>query len=337
MDRNERIEFSKFYRTFSEQSKDNIQTCYYPGCSERSINSHILQKNGILSSISSHDRHLWELKIAPFKPSGFEFRRTGINEIFSFNGFCNPHDTALFKKIEQEEIDFSNYKSCILFSLRTLYNEIFRKQVVLKTDDDLIKTLPEKFSNPNFLEHRRQVNLGLQDMRQTEKDIWNDLNNDTESFVFEHRMLEKIEICVSSYFNYDTSGEMQDYFIKHGKDKDRVVIIFVNCFPYKGKSILLMGYNKLDEKKVKGYFYSFFRESEKKTQRKLTNLMLFQCETWLSSDRFHKEKIKGIEQLYIDAIDFSHTNPNERKMFDLNFYDGNFKQKLAGWKDKWAR
>ena len=206
----EEIEFAKLYKTYSEQSKASIKTCYHPNCSESSINSHILQKNGILSSIASHDRHLWELKIDPFNSLHYCFTKTGINEIYSFNGFCKYHDTELFKNIEQKEIDFNNYKSCILFSLRTLYNEIFRKQVVLRTSYHFIKTLPEKFNNLDFLEHIRQENLGLQDLIQTEKDIWNDLNNDSESFVFEYRVLERIEICVSSFYNYDTSVEMQN-------------------------------------------------------------------------------------------------------------------------------
>jgi hypothetical protein len=327
------IEFAKSYKKYFEQAKASIKTCYYPDCSKPSINSHILQKNGILSSIASPDRHLWELTIKPFNLSHYCFKKTGINEIYSFNGFCKYHDTVLFKDIELQEIDFNNYKSCILFSIRTLYNEIFRKQVVLKMFDLFIKSQPEKFNNLYFFENTAQQNLGLHDLTQIEKAIWNDLDNDYESFVFEYRDLEKVDVCVSSIFNYDTTEEMQKHKIKYGKDLDRTRIIFINFFPYKEKSILLMGYNKMDESIVKGYFYSFFRESEKKIQRKLTNLILFQCETWLSSDKFYKEKIKGIEQLYIDAINFSLNNSNERRTFDLNFYSSNFKQKFVDWKE----
>src|SRR5690606_21800443 len=137
--------------------------------------------------------------------------------------------------------------------------------------------------------------------------------NGTESYVFEKREMTEIDLCLSAFYNYDTSEEMNAYRNKHGKDMERVAEIFINIFPYKNQSVLLKGYHKKDENKVKGYFYSFFKESEKKVQRKLTNLMLFQCETWVVSDKLFTRKIKGIESLFADAVSFSTQNLNERR------------------------
>ena len=328
------LEFAKIFTESKLKSIKSINICYHPDCNNKSINSHILQKNGILSTIAN-DRHLWEMQIDNFKKPQYQFKKTGINQIYSFKCFCNEHDTKLFKKIENNIIDFNDYESCLLFALRTIYNEIWRKDVNIKMYDYLIKLKPEKFNTPIFNEHIRQEKLGFIDLKFIESEIWNDLKYGTESYVFENRELTKIDLCLSSFYNYDTTKEMHEYRIKNGKDMERVSEIFINIFPFNNKTILLMGYNKKDEQKLKGYFYTFFKESERRLQRKLTNLMLFQCETWVVSDNFFKNKIKGIENLFAEGVSFSCNYSNERKIFDLNIYKSSFKNDFKNWNKKW--
>lgn len=331
----EEIEFAKLFTKCKSTGISSINICYHPSCTEKSINSHILQKNGILSTIAT-DRHIWEPEINNFKKPQLQFKRTGINQVYSFNCFCDKHDTDLFKKIENDKIDFNDYESCLLFTLRTLYNEIWRKEVNIKMYDCLLKESPENFNNPYFLEHIRQEKLGLGDLKFMETEIWNDLDNGTESYVFESRKINTTGLCLSSFYNYDTTEEMHNYRIKHGKDMERVAEIFINIFPYENETILLMGYNKKDEQKVKGYFYTFFKESEKKVQRKLTNLMLFQCETWVVSEKFYNNKIKDIVELFASGFSFSCNNPNERQMFDLNIFKDSFKEDYKKWNKKYV-
>ena len=326
------IEFANILIACKKKAIKSITNCYHPNCNKKSINSHILQKNGILSTIADNNRHVWEMIINQFKEPHFQFKKTGINDVYSFKCFCNEHDSNLFKKIEKGKIDFKDYESCLLFTLRTIYNEIFRKEVNLKLYQCLHNKIPEKFDNPYFHEFVRQEDLGLKDLKKEENDIWNDINNGTKSFVFEHRHIPKIDACLSAFYNYDTSEEMQNYINKYGVDMERISSIFINCFPYNNSSILLMGYNKKDEKKVKAYFYTFFREKEKFMQRYLTNLFLFRCETWVCSDTFHKKNISGVENIYADATKFSMKELNERRIHPLNFFKGDFKQQLKDWR-----
>ena len=67
-----------------------------------------------------------------------------------------------------------------------------------------------------------------------------------------------------------------------------------------------MAYNKKDEKKLKGYFYTFFKEKEKRVQKRVTNLVLFQCETWVSSDKFYKKTLKELKNYILKRLDFHH-------------------------------
>jgi hypothetical protein len=179
-----------------------------------------------------------------------------------------------------------------------------------------------------------QEKLGLNDLELNEKDIWKDINENTESFIFEVREISKIELCLSAFYNYETTLEMNLYKFKTGKDMVRVSGIFINIFPYKGKTILLKGYNKIDEKSVKAYFYTFFKESEKRVQRKLTNLFLFACETWVMSEKLYLEKFKGIENIIAFASKYSIENLNERQNFALNMFTENFKTEMQKWYSK---
>lgn len=326
----EELEFAKLFKECTNKSISSIKTCYHPECEEKSINSHLLQKNGILSSIAI-DSHLWHMEIDNFKNPYFSFKRSGLNKVYSFNCFCNKHDSELFKKIETSVIDFEDYESCLLFTLRSVYNEIWRKEVNLQKYHCMSLKKPELNTNPIFTGTVQQETLGLSDLRITEKEIWNDLKNNTESFVFENRKISRIELCLTAFYNYETTLELNQHILTHGKDMESVSSIFVNIFPYQNISRLLMGYMKKDEKKVKGYFYTFFKESEKRLQRKLTNLMVFQCETWVVSDQIYNQKIKGIEDLFAHAMKFSCNNPNERQTFDINIFNDNFKDKFLSW------
>ncbi|OGS69883.1 MAG: hypothetical protein A3G95_05755 [Flavobacteria bacterium RIFCSPLOWO2_12_FULL_31_7] len=331
----DKIKFSKFFQESKIKAIKKIKKCYHPECNENSINSHILQKNGILSSIAK-DNHLWEHILDQFKEPHFQFKKTGINEIFSFNCFCQKHDNELFKSIENETIDFSNYKSCLLFTLRTIYNEKFRKEVNIDIYKSMLMSELSAEMNIEFLQLTlNQEKLGLNDLQLNEKDIWKDLNENTESFIFEFREISKIDLCLSAFYNYETTLEMNLYKLKTGKDMERISGIFINIFPYKNKTILLKGYNKIDEKSVKPYFYTYFKESEKRVQRKLTNLFLFACETWVISEKLYHDKFKGIENIIAFASIYSINNLNERQNFALNMFADNFKTEMTKWYSKY--
>lgn len=168
--------------------------------------------------------------------------------------------------------------------------------------------------------------------------MWKDINQKTESFSFKHRVIAKVDVVLSSFYDYETSHEMKIYKImNNGKDMERLSPIFIAFFPYKEKTLLLMGHAKEDESKLKGYFNSFFKESEKRVQRKITNLMLFQCENWVCSESFYKKRIKGKENIFGKAPRISSLNMNERKVFDLNIFRDDFDTKLEKWNNEYGR
>lgn len=321
----EHPKIAKIFTDCANKAKSETNICMHPNCNEKAINSHIMQKNGILSSIAD-DKHLWESSIDHFKQEYTRLHRKGINKIYTFTGFCNNHDTSIFSKIETEgEIDFQDYESCLLFALRTTYNELWLKEVVIKMQECVINHSGVDTDNQMLRETIRQNKLGIKDLEHYTNSMWNDLENETESFVFEHREMDYKEICLNAIFTYDTSSEIMDYQYKYGKDMERTSEIFISYFPYNNKSILLMGYHKDDTAKVKSYVNLFFKENIKRTHKRLSSLIIFNCETWVCSNTFYKEKFEGLDSEFFKAMKFSAKNGNERKTFNFDLFNTDFK------------
>ena len=310
---------------------NEIGTCFHPECEQKSINSHILQKNGILSTLEK-DGHVMEMGINPFQNDIHYFNRIGINTAYSFKCFCNEHDTNLFKSIETEEIDFNDYSNLILFTLRTIYNEKFRKLVNVRMRELLIEKHSDIYDVDFLTEENKQEKLGLKDIEKTENLIWKDINTNSESFTFITREIQHIDLCLSAFYNFETTRELDIYRRKYGKDKEDLIDIFVNAFPYKGKTTVIMGYKTIYEKEVKGYVNMIMKESEKRFLRKLTNLLMFQCETWITSQDFYEKRIKKCEKYFGMAAEYSIRNLDERQFVAINLFREDFCEVMDRWK-----
>lgn len=328
-----KIQFAKAYHECKTKAIKKQSICFHPDCSEKSINSHILQKNGVLSEIAQ-DNHVVGMHINKFLEKEHDFKRIGINEAFSFNCFCSAHDRDLFKAIEKKDVDFSEYRNLILFTLRTIYNEKFRKLVNIEMYSCLIKNHSDKFNLRRLERLIDNETLGLKDIELTENEIWRDIKTGSQSYVFKTREISRKAICLSAFYNYETTKELENYLKVNGNHKEEVTDIFINLFPYKGKSVLMMSYKKKNENVVKGYFNEFFSDNEKRLERKITNLMMFQCETWVVSPQFFKSNIEKNKEAFSFAVDFSLNNMNERRFFDLNIFRTDFSDKFRVFKNR---
>lgn len=284
-----------------------------------------MQKNGILSSITE-DGHLWESTVNHFNQEYIGFEKKGINKIYTFLGFCNNHDTEVFKKIEsRDEINFNDYESCLLLALRTACNEYRVKEIVIKQKECILNK-SDAHSNFWFRSSIKQEKIALKDLSFQIDAMWSDLQSKNESFIFEHREIELFELCLNSIYTYDTSNEINEYYMKNGEDMERTSDIFISLFPYGEKSILLMGYHKNDTSKVKSFVNLFFKEKEKFLKRRLSSLIIFNCETWVCSDKLYKSKFENLKTEFFEAVLFSSKNGNERKTFPVNIFSNNFKE-----------
>lgn len=245
----------KKLETIIENARKKIRKkkwkCMSPSCNSNSIKSHVLQKNGILNQISK-DRHL----IQPFVPSLFRFDnknvielgKVGLNKVFTFPGFCNKHDTEIFKPIESKSIEFKSKKVQLLFSYRALCQEIWRKIKFL----EMVKLIEPQI-NPIISDHIETFKFGnksgVRNLRFFKKEIERELAQPKEQlFKFYTLEIPKIDICISIPLNIGHKEIIKENLEKYGtKDLSNWKIVntsFLNVFPFHDKLVIIAGYHK---------------------------------------------------------------------------------------------
>ncbi|MDY0140615.1 MAG: hypothetical protein RBR97_01825 [Bacteroidales bacterium] len=294
-DRLKQIKFSIWHEA-KKKAEKSIKTCFFPDCNCQSTNCHILQKNGILSKIIE-ENHLMQFQYNLFHNPSIYFERVGHNDAYSFNCFCNAHD-SIFKPIECGLVDFTLYTNLLLFTIRTKLNEKYRKLVSIKQYEILIDSRNVVF-NENDLKYFRNIiyglKLGVQDIDLSLNEIWQDYFNNTESFVFMAKDIPKTPVVLSSFYTYETDYELDRWECFCGYPKPNVSDIFVCLLPYKVTSKLIFGFRKKNEATVGKYVLDMFSKEAIDLEILLTNLLFYACETWAISETFYNEKIKPKE------------------------------------------
>lgn len=103
-------------------------------CDRPATDSHTVQRRGGLAAIAE-DGHVLTaltnfhaLNSSDGKP---EPRRVGIGAASTYPGFCNAHDTALFRPIEGADIEL-NAEAALLFAYRAIGYELFGKRAAIR-------------------------------------------------------------------------------------------------------------------------------------------------------------------------------------------------------------
>lgn len=314
----------KLFETLYRNAHDFNWLCMSPKCKKRCINSHILQKNGILSQISI-DRHLIEVKpttMWEFETEGtLKFKKIGINEAFTFPGFCSFHDNLVFQLIEQDVIDFENYNVQLLFSYRGLCQEIRRKQIV-KLFLNQVLSHSKEFKILEVFEvfevYRNGLDAGVRNLNFFKKEMENDLKKGTKSFSFSLYDKPYIEVCTSAPINVKEPDE-KEYTSLEDLEKDRfrkrLSTTFVNIFPYHSTSKWIIGEHLLHSSS-----YTIHLQ-ERNWEQTLTDLLVLRMEYWCMSNGFYVKhiapNIEKIKESYLsNALNFDFDLSTDLNIFE---------------------
>ncbi len=307
------------YETSARKKKRN---CFLTNCDNKSINSHLLQKNGILNRIATNN-HLYQFGINHYKHNLFCFEKIGINKAFTFPGFCNKHDTSLFKEIETEELDFSLYKTNLLFSYRILANELRKKEILI----DKFKSILNDFELNLYFDNQYINNLkdNIKGYRQALKDgeyylifFNSDINSNTRNFTFLTIELPLIDFCASGVFTYETTAEINS-IPDLLKDKPLSDIYF-NLLPLKDKSIAIFGFLTEMKEKLWGHISEFKDTDKIYSLKKIGDLLLTRVENWVCSESVYR-KLKKYESIIARITHESIRTPHERRILSFNLFE----------------
>lgn len=279
--------------------------CMCPNCSENAINSHLLQRHGVLSHIAE-EGHLYQIEIEDFykwfKQAPVRFKKVGLQQAISKPLFCNEHDSKLFSSIEGEDIDFDDYKTQLLFSYRGLCSEIREKEFVNIRNNVLDKGLfKQQCSKGN--------NKGLDDLRRYKYLFEQDLQNQKHKFKFLHLSYSLIKVCASGAVSYEPVNYSNELSVQNALKKKMFDCFFINLIPQSNTLEIVIGYHENHANPdLKKYVESWENLSIEQLQVKITDLFAVRLETWCMSPSLYdslkdekKEKfIKTIENVQMN-------------------------------------
>lgn len=319
-----------------EDTRKNIfsksRLCLVSNCNEIAINSHVFQKNKILDQISKPDNHFYSWKFPSIfsliKNPTFKVDKVGINEGYSFPGFCQKHDDEIFAPIEKSSVDFYLSSVQALFTYRTLCLELRKKEIAKDIKVETAKIIYES-KNKNWLSYYLAMDQPILDFKQAIKDLSffksqleNEIFNSGESkFNYTTLKFPRLDVCFStplSIFdvNNDNSNEIDEY----GFDKEIPISTSVlNFFPYDNFSYFISANHK-------EYFCNWTSELIKKMKvqnvqltKIISDILSYRCEFWAISQSLFQlidlNKISEFEKISHDHFD--NYNYNIDSQFNL--------------------
>lgn len=305
---NEKKHIEKILHTINVNSSKKQWNCSTNDCDEQSINSHILQKNGIINSIAT-DNHVYSIEpinIFKWENKSFNeivsFKKVSTNKILSYPTFCNAHDTNIFKQIEIHPIDFTDYKNNLLFAYRTLHSMKRKEERVLDKESRMYKSqILNSYAELKVLikMSKQKIDIINTLLELREKEILkmqNDLENETESY--------NVEVIKYPLYKIAASTALLSL-------SNNLNYIYINIFPYDNETIILICSPKDEtDNWIKDYINDWKDKSDIEIQRKLTSHLTFCCENWCANP----ELIEGLNQEVKNKL----LTSTQTNLFDIN-------------------
>lgn len=296
-------EYIEKVQRLSEREKDIVKKkwlCMCPHCTNPAINSHLLQRHGVLSHIVEKG-HLYEIGREDFykwdENSPIKIKKVGLQQAISFPLFCNKHDTELFAPIEGDLIDFEDYRSQLLFSYRGLCSEIRKKEF-------------NQIRNVAFYEGvikdavTAGTDCGLNDLRYYKNLFEQELDFATQKFKFFLFSYPLIKVCTSGTASYEPVDYGDESSVKKTLMKQVLDGFFINIIPQVNALEIIIGYHENHANAaLRKYVESWQNLSLEELQVKLTDLFASKLEMWCISPSIFENISDEKKQKFMDIIE----------------------------------
>lgn len=104
--------------------------CFYPDCNKPSTMSHSQTRNTSLRYIAEENGHVMERNFNSLPPrQTLGWTKKGIGKATRFPGFCNKHDSELFRQADSVKKHNITPKALSLLSFRTFALEMRKKEI----------------------------------------------------------------------------------------------------------------------------------------------------------------------------------------------------------------
>lgn len=291
--------------------------CMAPNCDEKAINSHVLQKNGILREISDK-KHIYQFgtnsQFQTEKKGLFSIKSIGINDAYTFPGFCKTHDSDIFKPIELKNRLTDNLENTArLLSYRSLCNEIRRKDITFDYCNAITKQDKIRPFYPELYQHLQDyaygLTLGQLNLNYFKSQLEEEIIHKNKKWSYLTCELPRFEVCLSGPLNIkDSANEQSMNYDSDWKKANRIFTTSViNFFPYKEKSYLMVAIN--DEYPCNwtiDLFQSIEDSSLEELKKHISDLISTRLEFWCMSSKVRNmisdKKYRQLTEIFSNEV-----------------------------------
>ncbi len=257
---------------------------------DKLINAHSIQNNGVLDFIAKGSQTILHRRIESDKNRQSEliyFEKIGRNAATTFgNGMCGNHDKALFECIEDQDLDIKNKKQLITFAIRSLLKETYTKEHITGISNTVFNG---NNMNPLFIGYKQanKVLIGTQkSLRKIyvhEKRKYKDFKS--KVFIFNAAYKIACSSLVSIWFGFN--GEK---ISSQGLNYKKQPLLYVNIFPSKGKTYILLSFLKEDESSFREFFKYLKSLDTNSLECALSAVIICYCQNMVISDAILEDK-----------------------------------------------
>lgn len=217
--------------------------------------AHSIQNNRILNKISDNG-HVYSISHKITKQGiDPELKKISKNKASTFFGFCDYHDTELFKPIELNDYQNEPIQN-FLFAFRAFAIEYHKKVRKLENARNIFRMNPVTLLMDDSVFFYRMSQLDVKDNEVEYNLFLNDYqtSNYNNIVTFFRRLDYEVEFAVSTSFVVkDDLNDMQINDIYSDKDEP-LPSIYLNVYPVDGGTNIIISYHKNYESIYKDYF-----------------------------------------------------------------------------------
>lgn len=275
-------------------------------CKGNIKSAHSIQNNRILNRISESG-HVYNIEASVINSNlQPEFKKISKNKASTFFGFCDYHDTEIFKAIELNTYEGTEQQN-FLFAYRAFfvaYHKVIRKMSVLRNS---FKKYPSSLLDPQSIIMYRTAQLDIKD-DELEYGLLQNMfikqdYSEIKSFVYVLKY--EVNFAVSSYFSI--SKDMSNNVLHNIYDLDESIIIpgvFINVFPVEGKTNIIISYNK----NIESNYSRLFKQMKDATEEEFLNYLSYIIFNFTEDFYFRPSSIEALNENQKDSMIESYTS-----------------------------
>lgn len=299
--------------------------CMCPKCIDKAINSHLLQRHGILNHVMV-DNHLYEIT----REDAFKWhenypvriKKVGLNNAISYPLFCYKHDSEIFLPIEGGAINFDDYKSQLLFSYRAVCAEIRKKeinQLEVQGNSDIIDEM--SIVGAALIEGG---DMGIKDLNYYKYLLEEELKTCKRKFTFFHYSYPVLDIYSSATMSYEIFDSNSERQVDAALKKKVWDAVFIHIIPQSETTEIIVGYHhNHSSRDLEEYVHSWKDLGNEELGYKLTDLFVAHVEDWGMSPRlFEKISEERFQKFFELQAEYSASVFEQKTNVGYNLFEG---------------